>query len=193
MGLTSHVGTFTHKAGHALDQVYTLLNNQVEVISCHQDLLLSDHFVIEIKECLASIPISPEATKRVISRKLSDVNATAFMEDFNCKALDLTNVDDAVKTLNAELVRVLDKHAPLRERHGTDVKRKTWYDEHAKHQMKFVRSRFRVWQKYREQHQWKAYTVERYRLNRMIEGTKMRSISSKVEECASDTESYTDW
>lgn len=184
MGLTPHVTIPTHKAGHTLDQVYTLLDNQVEVSKCSQGLLLSDHFVIE---CHASVPTSSIATKTVTSRKLKDIDYTAFMNDINNDAIRLTDIDEAVRTLDAELLRVLDKHAPMKERRVTERKRETWYEDHIKYQRKFVRSRYRVWQKYREQHQWKAYTIERNRLNRMLAGSKMRCISDKVEECGSDT------
>ena len=45
-----------------------------------------------------------------------NINVTAFMEDINPEAIDLTNFNDAVKTLDTELLRVL---APLRERNVT--------------------------------------------------------------------------
>ena len=55
-----------------------------------------------------------------------------------------------------------------------------------KHQGNFVKSRHRVWQKYKQQGQWKAYTVEINRLNRMLAGAKIPPLSGKEEECGSD-------
>ena len=46
MGLIAHVNIPTHKAGHTLDRVYTVLDSQVTISECCQGLLLSDHFVL---------------------------------------------------------------------------------------------------------------------------------------------------
>lgn len=184
MGLTPHVHIPTHKAGHTLDQVYTVLNSKVTIHSCRQGILLSDHYIIHGRFSIYRNIATPT---KVISRKLKDMDYKAFMDDINIEAINLTNIDDATNTLKAELLRVLDKHAPLKERKITERKKEPWYEDHVKKQKKTVRNRAKIWKKYKEPHQWKAYTIERNRYNRMLAGSKIRTISEKVVECGTDT------
>ena len=49
MGLTPHVKIPTHRAGHTLDQIYTILDSQVTISECHEGHMLSDHTAIKCK------------------------------------------------------------------------------------------------------------------------------------------------
>ena len=49
MGLTPHVKIPTHRAGHTLDQIYTILDSQVTISECHEGPMLSDHTAIKYK------------------------------------------------------------------------------------------------------------------------------------------------
>jgi len=71
MGLIPHVNIPTHKAGHTLGQVYTVLDSQVTISQCCQGLLLYDHFVIE---CHALNPRNSTTTKPVTSRKFKNID-----------------------------------------------------------------------------------------------------------------------
>ena len=63
-----------------------------------------------------------------------------------------------------------------------------WYEDHVKQQKKFVKNRETVWRRHgRQPHQWKAFTVERNKLNRMLAGTKIRTNSEKILECGNDS------
>ena len=53
----------------------------------------------------------------------------------------------------------------MKERKVVERKRATWHAGNVKHRKRIVRRRQRVWQNYKEHHHWKAYTVERNRLN----------------------------
>ena len=183
MGLTPHVKIPTLKAGHTLNQIYTILDNQVTISECRPGLLLSDQFVIECHALIAR----NSTTKTVTSRKFKDIDNTAFMNDIDIEATHLTSIDEAVRTLDEELLRVLDKHAHMKTRRIVERKRETWHEDHVKHQKRVVRSRERVWKKYGQRHQWKAHSVERNRLNHLLAGSnKIRSITAKVEECGFD-------
>ena len=185
MGLIPNVNIPTHKAGHTLDQIYTVIESEIAVNECHQGLMLSDHYIVQ---CYASIPKkATTTTKLVSSRNLRNIDIVAFSNDINCQAVEFSNIDKAVQTLNAELLRVLDKHAPTKEHKIVVRKMQPWYEDHVKNQKKVVRKREQIWRKYRETHQWKAYRIERNRYNRMLAGSKLRSISNKVKECGSDT------
>ena len=184
MGLIPHVNISTHKAGHTLDQIYTTVDSQVMISNCRQGLLLSDHFIIQGS---ITIPTNVISKWTIKSRKLKDIDTDAFMADINCEVIQLTNLQQATTTLKDELTRVLEKHAPLKEWKISDRKKQPWYEEHVKHQKKIVRRREHIWHKYKEQQHWKAYTVERNRFNRILAGSKIRTISAKVKECGNDT------
>ena len=96
----------------------------------------------------------------------------------------MTDIDTA-SALDAELPRVLDAHALLRERKISDRKTNLGYEDHVKRQKKFVRNRESIWCQH--QHQWKAFTIERNRFNQMLAGSKIRANSAKVKECGHDT------
>ena len=71
MGFIPRFNIPTHKAGHTLYQVYTVLDGQVTISECWQGLLLSDHVV---RECRALIPRNSTITKTVTSRKLKIID-----------------------------------------------------------------------------------------------------------------------
>ena len=52
---------------------------------------------------------------------------------------------------------------------------------------KIVKNRERIWRKYREQHHWKAYTMERNKYICQLHYFKQQSISKKVLDCKRDT------
>ena len=81
----------------------------------------------------------------------------------------------------------MDKHAPTVTRRVTVRKCELWYNNRIREQKKKVRHRERVWRKYVEDHQWKAYAEERNRLNRMIFANKQETFRNKVQECGKDT------
>ena len=49
-----------------------------------------------------------------------------------------------------------------------------------------VRNKEATWRQNKESQGWKAYTVERNRYNKMLAGSKIRTISEKVVGCGSD-------
>ncbi len=139
----------TQKAGHTLDQVYTVLDGHINMGPCFQGTVISDHIVVQ--GCV-SFPKKTVAKRTVISRKLKDIDHEAFMDDIDCGAINLENIEDAVRTLDIELTRVLDKHAPLREWKVTDRKKEVFYEDCVKHQKKLVKKLERTWRKYRQNH-----------------------------------------
>ncbi len=182
MGMVPNVRFSTHKAGHTLDQIYTTLGSDFEVATCHQGLLLSDHHAIH---CHIYIPRSEPTQRTVRSRSYRDLDCQTLAGDFNASAIELSNIERAVQSFNEESVRLLDKYAPLKDREVTERKKQVepWYVDYIKQQKKIVRNRERIWRRYRQSHQWTAYIAERNRLNRMLAGNKILTVSEKVQEC----------
>ena len=73
------------------------------------------------------------------------------MEDINTDAIPLTDIDEAVTALDTELLRVLDKHAPIKELKVTDRKKELWYEDHIKLQKRIVRNREFIWNRFDHQ------------------------------------------
>ena len=164
MGLTQHVNFPTHIAVHTLDQIYSVLENSVTVLNVTQGTLIIFGQI--------TIPRNATGMRSVTSRKLKGIICDNFMNDINLENISLNNIDDAVRMLDIELTRVLDLHAPLKTRKVTDRKKEPWYEDHVKQEKKFVRNWETVWRRHgRQPYQWKAFTVERNRLNRMLAGT----------------------
>ena len=185
MGLIPHISVPTHIAGHTLNQIYSGLNSRAIVCNCSQSALLSDHYAV-----LGHIVIPHTATtiRTVKARKLKNIDISMFMEDINTDAIPLTVIDEVVTALDTELLRVLDKHAPIKELKVTDRKKELWYEDHIKLQKRIVKNREFIWNRFDHQdHHWKAFTIERNRFNRMVAGAKIQANSEKVLECGHDT------
>ena len=179
MGLISYVNFPTHVAGHTLDQVYSVLGSRITVRKCTQGPLISDHYTV--KGCVV-VPYISTTTRCIQSKNLKAIDINSFIEDINTGNILLQNTNEAVAAFDTELLRVLNKHAPVKTIKISDRKKEVWYDDHIKLQKKFVRNREHVWNKYNREHDhhWKAFTVERNRLNRMIAGTKIRENSTRI-------------
>ena len=62
-----------------------------------------------------------------------------------------------------------------------------WFNNTLWEQQKIVKNRERTWRKYREQHHWKAYTMERNKYISQLHYFKQQSISKTVLDCKKDT------
>ena len=47
-----------------------------------------------------------------------------------------------------------------------------WYDKKLREQKRYMRKGRKIWYKYKETHQWKAYVVERSKYNKLLDVTK---------------------
>ena len=137
MGLTEHVNFQTHRAGHTLDQIYSVLDNPVTVFSVAQGPLILDHNIIHGH---ITIPRNATITRTVVSRKFNEIDCDKFMDDIELNRISFDNIDEAVRSFDTELTRILDLHAPLKTRKVTECKKEPWYEEHAKHKKKLVRN-----------------------------------------------------
>ena len=127
MGLIPYVNFPTRVAGHTLDQVYTVVNSRTTVRNCRQSTLMSDHYVVNGHVVISH---NPTIIKTVKSRKLKNIDIDMFMRDINMDDIAWSDIYDAVRALDTELLRVLDKH-----------------DDHIKEQLKVKRNREFIWNK----------------------------------------------
>ncbi len=180
IGLQQHVDTYTHKQGHLLDHIYTLANTEPTVRACIALSFMSDHRLIA-----ASISLRRQDIERrsVTSKCYKNFDLTEFQNDLEFNYSDEDTLEDLVHEYKLKAEKCLDKHAPKVTKRVTKRKMELWYNERITEQKRLVRRRERVWLKYVEEHQWKAFTIERNRLNRMIFANKTEKLCDKVIEC----------
>ena len=76
-----------------------------------------------------------------------------------------------------------DKKKPKR-------RNRPWYTNELLQQRKITRNRERVYNTYKEEHEWKALPIERNRYNRMLDFNKRNYIIKQVTESTNDSKNY---
>ena len=99
----------------------------------------------------------------------------------------IDDVDILVANLQTALQESLDSHAPEKSKVITCRHKCPWYISELKHQKGVVGCKEKIWRKYRENHQWIAYKVEKRKYNQMLLQSKQITISDKVNQCNRDT------
>ena len=187
IGLVQHVDKFTHKQGHILDHIYTLVGAEPTVHECRVGSFISDHrLIVSQIDIQRNIPCTDRRT--ITSRCFKNFDVDKFKSDLKFEISPNYTLDELVQEFKSSSERCLDAHAPkVTKRVTTTRKRELWYNERITNQKKLVRRRERIWLKYVETHQWKAYTVERNRLNRMIFANKTEALCERVAQCGKDS------
>ena len=102
-----------------------------------------------------------------------------------------TNTNEAYISLkvklNLQLQEMLDKCAPEKIVKRLEKPQNIWFNTTLHEQWKIVKNRKRTWKKYKEQHHWKAYTMERNRYIHQLHYFKKQSVYKRVLHCKKDT------
>ena len=122
---------------------------------------ISDHGLIS-----ATIDVQKDVlkiTKKKI-RNLKEVNQAMRIKNFHPSHLkQKTNTNEAYSQLNLQLQEMLDKSTPEKIVKQPEKPQNLWFNHTLHEQQKIVKNRERTWRKYKKQHHWKAYTMERNR------------------------------
>ncbi len=97
------------------------------------------------------------------SRCYKKFDLTEFQNDLEFNYSDEDTLEDLVHEYKLKAEKCLDKHVPKVTKRVTKWKMELWYNERITEQKSLVRRRERAWLKYVEEHQWKAFTIERNR------------------------------
>ena len=120
---------------------------------------LSDHRMVIIETTSMKLIEAPQYKEY---RKLTTTAITEFRKNFNNQPiLDATNLEDAIHQLNDQMLRNLNKVAPLKRRRSLKKAPKSWFNKDLLDQRKIVKNREQKWLKYGQQHQWTAFKRER--------------------------------
>ena len=121
--------------------------------------------------------------KSVTFRRIKDIEAAQFTKDVEKHPLlniedQIDDIDTLVTNLETALTESLDSHAPEKSKVITCRPKCPWYTSELKHQKGVVRCKEKIWRKYREDHQWIAYKVEKRKYNQMLPESKQITISN---------------
>lgn len=114
MGLEQHVDFSTHTGGQSLDLVITETVNGVKVHSCKPGPYISDHCVVKT---ILNIKKESVISKTITFRNFKDIDQLQFSNDLKSISIENdVNINDYVDQFEYEIQRVLDHHAPLKEK-----------------------------------------------------------------------------
>ena len=113
--LVQHVELPTRVTQTSSTLIDLILSNSEEATECQViDMGLSDHSLVCIKRSKLRIKRSP---KFITSRSFKNFNQEAFLDDLGnldwSKVIHADNVDFAVSQFNENVLKVLNRHAPL--------------------------------------------------------------------------------
>ena len=179
LGLVQHITQPTHQLGNTLDHIYTESLDPLGVSFAFISTYISDHRLIGIE---INTKKHLEWLDRQPRRPFNQLKLENFKhESNNEQVLEHSNLEGIWTTLKKEITRTLDKLIPPKKkpRKGAKLAR-TWYNPRLLGQRRIVRNRESKYNKYKEQHQWKAFTRERNRYIRMLNFSKWASIVDLV-------------
>ena len=184
LGLVQHIDKPTHQLGNTLDHIYTESLDQLGVQHAFIGPYLSDHRLVGIEINARKHIKHLEDQHRW---PLKELDIDTFKKEFrNETIIQHSNLDTIWKEFNRELTRTLDKLAPLRKPRKNVKPPKPWYNSRLLGQRRIVRTREDKYIKYKQNHQWKAFTKERNRYTTMLRFNKRASIVELVYSAQND-------
>ena len=112
-GLEQHIKFLTHQLVHTLDLIATEPATKLTCTPIPGPYLL-DHIMVIIETSNKKPTGSPQYKEY---RKLTAAAITEFQKNFNYQPmLDATNLEDAIHQLNDQMLRKLNKVAPMKRR-----------------------------------------------------------------------------
>ena len=117
--LKQHVLSPTHRAGHTLDLLITIADDDLVTSLSTYDADFSDHFVVN---CNLTIEKPLFTKKDIYFRACKTINMDLFLNDLQESCLLRNPPDDLnelVALYDSDLAEILNKHAPMKKRSVT--------------------------------------------------------------------------
>ena len=108
LGLKQHVRGPTHKSGSCLDLIFTEEMSRTKANKCGQNLIVSDH---NSTQCILNIPKEDCTCKKVIYRKLSEIDLAQLVDNMSLEMIKAENLDDMVTMLEECFSTALNNQA----------------------------------------------------------------------------------
>ena len=189
--LKQHITEPTHHKGNILDLIFMETTSQIKVSQLNMLDFISDQRLIS-----ATLSVEKDVPKitRKIVRYFKDVSPATMMKNFNPPPLGLnTSANKAQTQLITRLQEMLDKRVPEKIMKRPKRTQNLWFNDTLQQQCTIVKNRERTWRKCRQQHHWKAYTVERNRYNCQLNYFKQQSLSKRILDCRNNAKELFLW
>jgi len=181
--LTQHVNQPTHQLGNTLDLVITNTGNDaIQAVNVENNHLSDHHSVVVTLNAT-----QPERQQKLIKfRKIRSIDVGDFNGDIqkdldNDKCESMTP-DENVNFLNKTLSRILEKHAPLREKKITIRPNCLWFDDNVQKLKIERRKAEKIWRISKKDEDKKSYVRLRNETNKAIADAKTKFIRNNIKE-----------
>ena len=168
-----------------LDHIYTESIKALGVLHSFQGDYISDHRLVGIeidkKKHNNRLDLLPR-------RNYTDLTTESFSKEFNNDTIiQHSKLEDIWTAFEKEITRTLDKLVPKVKKKLGAKPPCPWYNNSLLDQRRIVRRCERIYLKYRQQHQWIAFTRERNRYNTILNFNKRASLAKLVESAQGDS------
>ena len=119
-------------------------------------------------------------SRKISYRKIKNADNDVLIQDMHLDEILEGNLDELLTAFESNVISALDKHAPLLRKKIAIRNSKPWFDSDLKEQQRKVRDRERIWRKYKQHHQWLAFTEERKIYSKLLYKKKSAFITSEV-------------
>ena len=184
LGLRQHIDKPTHQLGNTLDHIYTESLDQLGVQYAFIGMFILDHRIVGTE---VSQDKGWEQLDMQPRRPLKELTTDSFKEEFNNETIfKHSKLDQIWESFNSEVKRTLDKLVPECKPKKKAKPARLWYNSRLLEQKRIVRNRENKYIKYRQDHNWKAFTRERNRYTVMLNFNKRASIVNLVQSAQND-------
>ena len=187
LGLQQHVQGPTHKMGNTLDLIFSQLEMQFKVTGTATHGFVSDHYMVSIE---LSLRKSAPPTVRKVMSDYSKITSQNFTENYTTSYYSHNTTLDEAYHLFEELLKALHQVAPPRTIICTDRQKHPCHNRFIKEQNRVVKNGEKTWRRYRQDHQWQAYTKERNIYNRLLTYHKKQMLSKIIKDSNKHTKNY---
>ena len=187
LGLEQWVDEPTHRSDNILDLVIWGAEDKTKPVRCTTGGFISDHwavyFTLELKQ-------STVMRKREVTyHKLKEIDINTFTQDLSDLAdMDFKGdkLDCIVSEFETKLKQTLDKHAPEVTKKIMERKNNPGLIKYKQSLKRYMHRREKVWRKYRQSHQWRAFREAWCNYNMALWAKKVDSINKIIIENGRD-------
>ena len=154
LGLKQHIKGPTYKSENCLYLIFTEELSRTKTIKCSHSLFVSDHNSIQ---CILNIPKEDCTCKEVTYRMLSEIDLAQLVNDMSLEMIKAENLDDMVTMLEENFLTALSNQAPEVTKVFTLRKKKPWFGNELKLQIRKVYRGKKVFKKNKLQSCWTAF------------------------------------
>lgn len=182
-----HVKDMTHISGNLIDFCITSSNSILQISQPLVDYFISDHAFISFH---VNIP-RPSIQKKLVSyRAIKKIDKITFGHDLHnlvqsLSSSSVTNnlsVQELASQYDATLLKLLDKHAPLKSKVISPRVPVAWFDDSCKQLKAAVRKQEKIWRKSKEPDDLSHFKALRRRYRRFLQESKTRHFQTAISE-----------